>query len=269
MAYGAALGDPDTGRLKSASRAALPGTATTMIAYGVSLTGSDAPYQMGASDVAAWAQQDRPTDATAIFPPDQLPAETPTSYSRAVVYYLNAKGRQVNAAAPGGHITTTEHDTYGNVVRELGAANRARALGAPNPAVRARELDTQRMFSANGLELVEELAPQHEVTLKNGTEAQARQHVVYTYDEGAPAGEAPHLPTTTAAGAKIAGQVQDADVRVTKTEYGGCASLRRPSPTPALAVSRSPSASSTTPAQASRRRAGCPRIRPAAARAAP
>jgi YD repeat-containing protein len=45
------------------------------------------------------------------------------------VHYLGVSGREVNSAEPGGHITTTEFDRFGNSVRELSAANRAVALG--------------------------------------------------------------------------------------------------------------------------------------------
>ncbi|MER5540637.1 hypothetical protein ABT050_44915 [Streptomyces mirabilis] len=48
-------------------------TATTSVVYDVPLSGSTAPNAMGTSDVAAWGQDDVPTDATAIFPADSVP----------------------------------------------------------------------------------------------------------------------------------------------------------------------------------------------------
>ncbi|MGN6257431.1 MAG: hypothetical protein ACTHN3_06740, partial [Solirubrobacterales bacterium] len=62
--------------LKSVSRATLlssPAKATTTIAYEVPLSGENAPYDMSASNVARWGQTDFPVDATAVFPPTQVP----------------------------------------------------------------------------------------------------------------------------------------------------------------------------------------------------
>jgi RHS repeat-associated protein len=70
------------GPLRSVSRASLlesPSKATTTLVYGVPLSGSDAPYDMSPSSVAAWGQSDFPVDATAVFPPTQVPpGETTT-----------------------------------------------------------------------------------------------------------------------------------------------------------------------------------------------
>ncbi|MEU3425052.1 hypothetical protein [Streptomyces gardneri] len=112
------------GMLLNASRSGLKqgttdvqeGTATTSVVYDVPLTGAAAPYGMGAADVKTWGQFDAPTDATAVFPADAIPASASgtalnaSDYQRADVHYLGASGRQVNSAAPGGHIDTTEFD---------------------------------------------------------------------------------------------------------------------------------------------------------------
>ena len=185
---------------------------------------------MSPSDVAGWAQADLPTDATAIFPPDQLPSGSPpSSYTRATVAYLDAQGSQVNSASPGGNITTTEYDQYGNVVRTLSAANRACALsngctlpnGTPatdHPA-KARDLDAHTVYSADGLDALESFGPIHLVKLDAGGDVAARAHTVTAYDEGAPTGGPYHLPTTTQAGAWLPGQASDSDIRVTTTGY--------------------------------------------------
>jgi hypothetical protein len=60
---------------------------------------------------------------------------TPASPGRAGykwpnLHYLNANGQEVNTAAPGGDIDTSEYDRFGNVVRTLEATDRALALGA-------------------------------------------------------------------------------------------------------------------------------------------
>lgn len=208
------------GRIRSVRRSSLVEgkTAETTVAYNVPLTGSSAPYSMGGEAVSAWDQKDIPTDATAIFPPDEVPAETPTSYTRATVYYMDAEGQLSNAAAESGagtsapSITTTETDRFGNVVRELSAQNRLRALaagvGAPSIA-KSREVDSQFVYSKDGTELQEEKGPVHQVRLASGTTTQARLHRVIQYDKGAPAPAAgetrPHMPTTETTGALLAG----------------------------------------------------------------
>ncbi len=220
-------------KLKSVSRPSLiPATpvAQTTIAYEVPLSGSSAPYEMGAETVRQWGQKDYPLNATAIFPPDEVPASPPTSYSRATVKYLDADGQLVNIASPqnpgasGPSISTNEVDEHANVVRSLSAQARLEALADPNPALRSQELDTRRLFSADGTEMQEEWGPVHTVRLESGSTVEARQHKTVLYDEGAPAevlnsGMKPSLPTTTKIGAQVPGQAQDLDVRVRKTEY--------------------------------------------------
>jgi RHS repeat-associated protein len=232
LTYATIPGDPDTGRLRSVSRPALPtGTATTTVAYQIPLSGTGAPYAMGPNDVAAWAQTDLPTDATAIFPPDQVPADPPASYTRATIHYINRDGREVNQADPGGHISTTEYDTTGNgnVVRELSAANRAAALATGTTtqehADRARQLDTLSIYSADGVDLLETFGPLHEVQLASGDVVQARAHTVNTYDQGAPTGGPFHLVTTSITGARVDGTTTDVDVRTTTTAYDGQTNL--------------------------------------------
>lgn len=224
-------GEPNAGRLKSISRSALAaGTATTSLVYGVPLVGANAPYQMGSGDVAAWAQNDVPTDATAVFPATAVPASTdPTAlsasdYRSGTIHYLNRQARETNTAEPGGHILATEYDRYGNVIRELSAANRRRALESPFPAETARILDTQYLYSGDGLDLWEMLGPRHQVQLASGELVQARAHATLAYDEGAPAGGPYHLPTPVTVAAQIEGR-EDADARVSKVRYDGQSGL--------------------------------------------
>jgi RHS repeat-associated protein len=234
--------EPIGGRLKSVKRSSLlasPTVATTTVFYGVPLSGSGAPHEMGGSAVAQWGQQDLPLYATAVFPPDQVPGDPPTSYSRATVYYMDPDGQLVNTATPSGagtsapSITTTETDQHGNVVRELSAQNRLRALAAPEPAVRSHELETKRLYSADGTEMQEEWGPLHEVRLESGSTVQARLHKTAQYDAGwaesGAEGPKPHLPTRETVGAAIAGQGTDADQRVTETKYSWA--LRKPTDT--------------------------------------
>ena len=102
----AALGGElsNDGRLRSVSRPSLlpNDVAKTTVVYGVPISGSGAPYEMNASSVSQWGQQDVPVDATAIFPPDEVPGTPVTSYARAAIHYMNAEGWQVNTATPSG-----------------------------------------------------------------------------------------------------------------------------------------------------------------------
>ncbi|HEU5141959.1 MAG TPA: DUF6531 domain-containing protein, partial [Solirubrobacterales bacterium] len=240
---GEGTSEGNMGRLVKVRRASLlssPSVAEQTIVYGVPVSGSGAPYGMGAETVAQWGQQDIPTDATAVFPPDQVPSSPPSSYSRATVYYMDAEGMAVNTATPSGagtsapSITTSETDVYGNVVRELSAQNRLRALAAGGGSVaKSKELDTHRTFNADGTEMHEEWGPLHEVRLESGATVQARRHVTVEYEppnQALPAGTPlPHLPTRETVGASIPGQGLDADQRVTETKYNWM--LRKPTDT--------------------------------------
>lgn len=230
-------GETYHGRLKSVKRASLlsePSVAQTTLVYGVPLSGSEAPYGMSPTDVAKWGQQDVPVDATAVFPPDQVPSIPTSDYSRATIYYLDAEGQTVNTATPAGagteaaSIATEEYDAYGNVVRELSAQNRLRALAAGSEsAAKSHELETKRVFNSGesepGTEMQEEWGPLHEVRLESGEVRQARAHKVVEYDSGeeAPPSGTPwaHLPTLETVGARIPGEGKDADLHVTKTQY--------------------------------------------------
>ncbi|MGW3647093.1 DNRLRE domain-containing protein [Streptomyces sp. NPDC000878] len=231
-------------------------TATTSVVYDVPLTGSSAPNAMGTSDVAGWGQEDVPTDATAVFPADSVPAShtgtdlAASAYTRATVSYTDASGREVDTATPGGHITTTEYDRFGNLVRELTAGNRELALATSGDgqaeqvalnidqltsADRAGLLATRSVYSADGLRETEEFGPLHQVTLTSalaagsggtdlaaGTRWPARQHTVNSYDEGRSTDGTATVSdqiTTVKVGAYVAGYPSDGDVRTTTTQY--------------------------------------------------
>lgn len=219
-------------RLKTVSRASLVGgtpTATTTIAYQVPVSGSGAPYDMSASTIANWGQSDLPLDATAVFPPDQVPTTAhPTEFSHATIHYLDAEGYEVNTASPappgaaGPSISTSETDRHGNVVRSLKPQNRLRALAAAaGSAARSRELDSHSVYNSDGTEMLESWGPLHLVRLENGETKEARQHTVVKYENPAPPkGQAPyHLPTKETNGAAIAGRSEDADQRTTEFTY--------------------------------------------------
>ncbi len=218
--------------LKSVSRASLvegEPTATTTVAYGVPVSGEGAPYDLSASAVAKWGQLDYPVDATAIFPPTEVPGEEPSDYDQAVVHYMDPDGNQVNTASPappgveGDVITTSEVDARGNLVRSLGARARLEALAAGDPVARSHELDSHSIYSSDGTRELESWGPLHQVRLKNGETVEARTHTKTEYDKGAPElkeGEvAPNLPTREEEGAAIPGQEKDKDVSVSETHY--------------------------------------------------
>ncbi|MEU6774585.1 DNRLRE domain-containing protein [Streptomyces sp. NPDC046759] len=253
------------GMLLSASRPTLVagsktqtdgGTATTSMVYDVPLTGTGAPYSMSSTDVAAWGQTDIPSDATAVFPVDAVPAShtgsnlTAANYTRASISYADASGREVNSATPGGHLTTTEYDHFGNTVRELTASNRELALATSgagrseqtllgisglSTADRAEQLSTTHVFSIDGQQELESFGPLHMSTLAGvlhagtggtdlpaGSEVAARQHTVTAYDEGRPtdgSATVSNQPTTVTVGAYVDGYPSDGDMRVSKTAY--------------------------------------------------
>lgn len=219
-----------SGRLLNVKRASLvasPTVAQTTIAYEVPVSGTGNAYDMSGPTVAKWGQSDLPTDATAIFPPDEIPASPPKSYSHATVYYMDAEGQLVNRATPpGGGITepaisTRETNEFGNVVRELTPGNRARALAAgAESAARSHELETKREFSADGTQLQQEWGPMHKVRLESGSTVQAQAHMTVQYNEGWPGtGINPHLPTRITTGAKVPKQGIDSDQRVKEVKY--------------------------------------------------
>ncbi|WP_328913120.1 MULTISPECIES: DNRLRE domain-containing protein [unclassified Streptomyces] len=264
--YGQAGSSPTAGdgMLLKASRPTLTpgsasttnGTASTTVVYGVPLTGSAAPNDLGPTARASWGQSDLPTDATAVFPPDQVPASsdgttlTSGAYTRATVHYLNASAQEVDTATPGKHITVTEYDRYGNTVRTLTAANRELALGttqaqkdaltdlginALSTGERAQLLSSVSVFSADGQRETDTYGPLHQITLAAnlvsgsttvataGTQVTARQHSVKEYDTGRPTdGTATVKDQVTKE--TVSAQVRSfpdltADPRVTSTVY--------------------------------------------------
>jgi RHS repeat-associated protein len=220
-------------KLKSVSRASLIESspiATTTIAYNVPVAGASAPYDMSPATIAKWAQADYPVDATAIFPPSEVPPEPPSDYDKATVHYLDPEGYGVNAAssklpgASGASIITSETDMHGNVVRSLSAENRLIALAAENSVTRSQELDTHAIYSADGTEMLQSWGPLHKVRLGSGETAEARAHTTIEYDTDDPylekdVGPAPHLPTKETIASAIPGQKEDVEPRVRETKY--------------------------------------------------
>jgi YD repeat-containing protein len=196
--------------------------------YNVPIQGSAAPYQMGENlltlkpETEIWGQEeDTPVEATAVFPPDSPQGWPAQSYERATISYFDARGRTVNVARPGGGISTSEYNESNDVVRTLSPDNRAVAVKAGAKSVEvANKLDSRSVYNSEGDELLETTGPEHNVKLQVGGEAQARQVVKYSYDEGAPAEGGPYrLPTKTTGAALVAGKEED--IRTTLTSYSG------------------------------------------------
>lgn len=236
LSYTTIPGDPGKGRLHQLTRSALSaGTAKTTVVYHVPTTGAGAPYDLSAGQTARWSQVEAPVEATAVFGPNQVPdgdqaaGAMPSSFERAMLTYVDANSRAVDTVVPGGGTTATWYDQYGNVVRELTAGNRQRALDASgtdnsaDEAVLARAYSTANVYSADGQNLAYTLEPEHDVQLVAGSVVRGRRYTGYTYDEGAPGTGGPfNLATTTVTQVRwlaSGGVQQDADARVTKTEY--------------------------------------------------
>ncbi|MFF2073888.1 ricin-type beta-trefoil lectin domain protein [Kitasatospora sp. NPDC058162] len=219
--YGKAATDQDPGRLLKVRRNTLaPGSKdqvigenATNVVYEVPLTrAAGGPYDLAGADVATWAQTDAPTDATAVFGPEDVPAVNtasaakpgPDGYKPAAVHYLNASGNEVNTAVPsitpGGDISTSEYDRYGHVVRSITATNRSIALGThpdaekfaaelnlpTDTASRARLLDSRTVYSADGIDVVDTLGPAYRASLAEQVDGQTTPVAVTSEAEKLP-----------------------------------------------------------------------------------
>lgn len=222
--YQAIDGDSGTGRVRSVTRKTPAGVdATTTFVYNVPLSGTGAPNDLSPPTVGTWGQTDRPQIGTAVFPPDAVPSGTgtPSSWDRATIHYLGLHGKTVNVADPESNIATTEYDLRGNVMRELTARNRERALEASNPALRARNLDTQYGYAENGVDLLSTFGPEREVRQRNGSTVLAREYVTTTYDQNKPStvtGDQ-HLPTEIRAGGYRTSDSYVIDEEITEHKY--------------------------------------------------
>lgn len=236
LSYTQGAGEPiGVGRLVSVARsqpvgtAGTPTTAKQVIFYNMAVRGSGAVYDMSANTLAGWSQvDDIPTDAAALFRPDHVPGNPPSTsdYATATFHYLDALGRLTNEVRPGGETTTTEHDAAGNVTRELSAVNRATALATGTTtaahAARAQELSTIRTFGertqGSGWRLLDEKGPLHSTQLPSGTTVQARKHTVNTYDDSDPDSKSLNLPIKTVESAYVPG-TGDTDSRTKQMAY--------------------------------------------------
>ncbi len=194
-------------------------SAVTTIEYAVPLSGSEL-QNLTEGEVKKWGQEDLPVEGTAVFPPDTPMGWPAKSYKRASFMYFDAEGHTVNTVNASGGVSTTEYGSGNGVVRTLTADNRATALAAGEKSVEvASKLDSRRVYNAAGDELLETLGPEHTIRLANGSEAQARRRVKYTYDQNAPGVTEYRLVTETVDSAVVAGK--EVEQRVTQDRYGG------------------------------------------------
>jgi len=231
LRYTTAALDGESGplRIKGVERPnLLGGQMMTSVRYGVPLSGTSALYQMDGASVGTWGQTDIPTDATAVFPPTQVPAEPATSYEKATIYYMDSEGFGVNTATPAGagtsapSISTTESDEFGNVTRELTPQNRLRALAEPEAkrVERSHQLETKFVYSSDGTELMKELGPLHQVKLQgSGEVVEARLQRTLAYENPENLNPAPLLPTSEVTEASIPNRIGEFDRRETVTRY--------------------------------------------------
>ncbi|WP_144022737.1 ricin-type beta-trefoil lectin domain protein [Asanoa hainanensis] len=214
-------------------------TSLSTVVYRVPTSGTGAAYDLSGTQTARWGQTEPPTDAAAVYPATQIPTgnqgagTAPDSYERATVTYLDANARQVNTAQPGGNITATWYDRYGNTIRELTAANREAALDASGSDNAGQEADLAKIrstlstYSADGQRLTDTWSPEHDTMLADGSIVSARTRTRSVYDEGAPNGGPYNLVTTQVVSACYgSGACAEAEPRVTKTEYDW--TLRQP-----------------------------------------
>jgi RHS repeat-associated protein len=205
------------------------------VEYQVPLSGAELPT-MTEAEVEKWGQKDHPSEAMAIFPPDEPMGWPAKYYKRASIEYLDDLGRAVNGASPTGGVSTTEYNTLNDVTRTLSPDNRHAALKETceskehcKSAETAKLLSTENTYeekgSEPGSELLSSLGPQHPIELTNGSHVEAREHTVYSYNEGAPTEGGPyHLVTKTTQGAVVAGVEEPESIRTTETSYTGPAS---------------------------------------------
>jgi sugar lactone lactonase YvrE len=177
---------------------------TTTVEYGIPVSGSGAPHEMGAKEVKTWAQKDDPEYATAIFPPDEPMGWPAKDYKRATISYMDNRARTVNVALPSeatsGAIATSEYNETNDVTRSLSADNRATALkencvseSECKSATVSELLDTKNKYEEEGTQLAETRGPQHMVKIVSGKagkseETLARSQTHYYYNENAPEG---------------------------------------------------------------------------------
>ena len=198
------------------------GNSVWTVDYNVPVSGAGAPHEMTTKELERWAQKDDPTEATAVFPPDEPMGWPAKDFTRATIDYRDSAGRTVNVASPSGAISTTEYNMTNDVVRTLSPDNRAVALAEGSKSAEgAQQLDSQSTYNAEGTQMQSGLGPQHVIKLASGSEVKARERTTYHYNEGAPTEGGPYnLPTKVTEAAQLSGG-EEVEPRTTSTSYSG------------------------------------------------
>jgi RHS repeat-associated protein len=204
------------------------------------------------STAAGWGQVGQILTQTGIFPVGTTPSNS--DLRDATVHGLDINGRDVNTAAYSGtgqrgwRITSSDTDSNDNLLRGLTAGNRDRVLypadytaqltalglptgtGAADIQARARALDTENIYSSDGIDLLHTFDPLTLIQLAAGTTIAARTHTAVVYgtgnQSGAPLTDGPlHQPIIKTEGASIGAQpdlnsADDQDERTTQYSYG-------------------------------------------------
>lgn len=186
------------------------GAEVTKLFYGVPLAadGSNPTYRpdLTSTSTATWAQLDNPdtnAGATALCPSGSSATGSTGDLSTCSLTYLDASGQAVNTAsysgsgAAGWHVSTTEYDSAGHVVRTLSPDNREEALapttgaGAAlklpgDTAAASMELSAVSIYTPNlhdgQPDLTYSFGPYHLVELSDGTTVDARAYTSTIYD---------------------------------------------------------------------------------------
>jgi RHS repeat-associated protein len=264
------IGYDGSGRVTTVTRTHTDssGAEVTSLFYGVAVAadGSNPSYRpdMTATSTGTWAQTDNPdpnAGATAVCPPGSSGTSASGDLTTCSLTYLDADGQAVNTAnysgfgASGWHITTTEYDAGGHVIRTLSAVDREEALdptgtaGAAlklptDTAAASMELSTVNTYTPNTHDgqpdLTSSFGPYHLVELPDGTTVDARSYTSTIYDNstgdlftvsgnepGHPTGSGGalisyHLPVRTTTSASISADAVPTsltDSRTTDTKY--------------------------------------------------
>ncbi|MGN6373586.1 MAG: virginiamycin B lyase family protein, partial [Solirubrobacteraceae bacterium] len=216
----------------AAQRSPRPGTP---IEYGVPVSGEGAPQNLSKEEVEKWGQKDLPTEATAVFPPDEPQGWPASGYQHAMIAYFDEQGRTVNAVTPGGAIATTEYNEANETTRTLTPDNRVTAMAEGCVSVSKKEcrsaetaekLDNRTEYNEEDSQITRVLGPEHKVKLSNGTEVQARAVTHDYYNKGAQEAEEKNkeegynLLTESTSGALLANG-EEKDTRTTVMSYNG------------------------------------------------
>jgi DNA-binding beta-propeller fold protein YncE len=219
-------------------RAPQPGST---IEYRVPVSGAGAPHNLSREEVEKWGQKDNseledndPSEATALFPPDEPQGWPASGYKRAAIGYVNEKGLRVNTATPSGGIYTSEYNSLNELTRTLSADNRAAAVSEGCESLKehkcksaeaAEKLDTKTEYGDEGSQIAKVTGPEHTIKLATGEVVKARPVTHDYYNEGAKEAEEKNKETydllTKTTEAALLSSGKETDERESVSSYNG------------------------------------------------